>query len=193
MGNQWFTSDLHLGHRFVAGLRGFDDPAEHDRVILANLRAALRPGDVLWCLGDLSVGPVEARERALGLLGELFRETGVTAHLITGNHDACHPMHRRSHLHQREYLEVFASVQPYQRLSWDGDEVWLCHFPRPGFDHEGMASRHDELRLDVPQLVHGHLHSASPVTGPGMVDVGLDAWDLHPVPQARVQKTLAGA
>lgn len=190
MGNQWFTSDLHLGHRFVAGLRGFDDPDEHDEVILGNLRDALRPGDVLWCLGDLAVS---SPRRALDLLGELFDDTGVTAHLIAGNHDPCHPMHRKGYQHQKAYLEIFDSVQPYQRTEWSGHEVWLSHFPRPGFDHHGVESRHDNLRLDVPWLVHGHLHSASPVTGPGMVDVGLDAWDLRPVDQAMVRTTLFGS
>ncbi|MDN6439401.1 MAG: metallophosphoesterase family protein [Corynebacterium nuruki] len=190
MGQQWYTSDLHLGHRLVSGLRGFEDTDEHDRAILGNLREALRPGDVLWCLGDLAVG---SPTRAIDLLGALFEETGVTAHLIAGNHDACHPMHRKGYLHQQAYLTCFASVQPYQKMVWAGEDVWLSHFPRPGHDHEGMASRHDELRLDVPLLVHGHLHSDRPVTGPGMVDVGLDAWELRPVPRDRVQQTLFGA
>lgn len=192
MGNQWFTSDLHLGHRRVSTLRGFSDPDEHDRVVLDNLRAVLVPGDMLWCLGDLNVGAPETRERALSLLGDLFRDAGIAAHLIAGNHDACHPMHRKGYLLQSEYLKVFASVQPYQRLTWAGREVWLSHFPRPGLDHEGMESRNDNIRLDVPWLVHGHLHSASPVTGDGMVDVGLDAWGLRPVHQATVQDTLFG-
>ncbi|MGO1949749.1 MAG: metallophosphoesterase family protein [Mycobacteriaceae bacterium] len=193
MGQQWFTSDLHLGHRFVAGLRGFVDTGEHDRVILDNLAGALRPGDVVWVLGDISCGPRDDEDRAIALLAELFTRAGVTAHLISGNHDSSHPLHRRSHARQRDYLQAFTSVQPFQRMTWQKRELWLCHFPRPGLDHDDMSSRHDNVRLDVPLLVHGHLHSDSPVTGPGMVDVGVDAWDLHPVSQTQVQQTLFGS
>lgn len=34
----WTVSDLHLGHRLVAGMRGFDTTEEHDRVVQENLR-----------------------------------------------------------------------------------------------------------------------------------------------------------
>ncbi|HJC86128.1 MAG TPA: metallophosphoesterase family protein [Candidatus Corynebacterium faecigallinarum] len=190
MGQQWFTSDLHLGHRFVSDLRGFDDTEEHDRVILDNLGSALRPGDAVWVLGDISCGPREHEDRAIGLLAELFDTAGVTAHLVAGNHDSCHPLHRRAHQRQRDYLQAFASVQAYQRMVWRKQELWLSHFPRPGLDHDDMSSRHDNVRLNVPLLVHGHLHSPTPVTGPGMVDVGVDAWGLRPVSQARVQEIL---
>lgn len=190
MGQQWFTSDLHLGHRLVSNLRGFSDTDDHDRVILGNLAESLRPGDVVWVLGDISCGPRVDEDRAIGLLADQFADAGVTAHLISGNHDSCHPLHRRSHLRQRDYLRAFDSVQPYQRMVWRKQELWLCHFPRPGLDHEDMASRHDELRLDVPLLVHGHLHSDTPETGRGMVDVGVDAWNLRPVTQGRVQDVL---
>ena len=38
---QWFTSDLHLAHPFVAKLRGFEDYREHDRHIIRNLMALI--------------------------------------------------------------------------------------------------------------------------------------------------------
>ena len=176
----WFTSDLHLGHPFVAELRGYDrgdaDVERHDAAILGNLTAALSPGDTLWVLGDISSGWGPQEERALSLLHDTLLDLDVTAHLIAGNHDTCHPLHANSATRQRRFLEVFDSVQPYQCIvPWDpdGDGVadnedlakkadsevaWLCHFPRPGQDHEGMESRYDNLRLDVPFVIHGHLH-----------------------------------
>lgn len=189
MAQTWYTSDLHLGHPFVAGLRGFNDVEEHDRVILHNLSQALSPGDTLWVLGDISSGWAPQEQRALRLLKELFtplRHTGDAAepvrfHLISGNHDSSHPLHEHSSESQADFLDVFDSVQSFQYAIWEGQDYWMCHFPRPGYDHEGMVSRHDPLRLDVPHLVHGHLHSIEPVTGPGQVDVGVDAWDLSPV------------
>lgn len=184
----WFTSDLHLGHRFVAGTRGFPDTATHDETVLRNLREAVEPGDRLWVLGDLSVGGGADERRALELLG--VHLPGVEMHLIAGNHDSCHPLHKSAFKQQRGFLEVFTSVQAYQKQRWQGSEVWLSHFPRPGQDHEGTPSRFDELRLAVPYIVHGHLHSPVPQVEEGQVDVGLDAWELHPVRHEEVQGLL---
>lgn len=182
----WFTSDLHLGHRFVARLRGME-VAVHDRQVLAGIQS-LPPGDRLWILGDLSRGAPEEERRALDLLARHGEH--LEMHLIAGNHDSCHPIHKSAFRMQKHFFEVFASVQAYQKLRWEGRSVYLSHFPRPGLDHEGMESRHDEVRLRVDNLVHGHLHQSHPDTGPGMVDVGLDAWGLRPVRQEVVQDLL---
>ena len=196
MGTTWFTSDLHLGHPFVAELRGFADVERHDRVILDNLMSCLRPGDTLWFLGDISSGWGPQEERALSLFDATLRplrdhpDKPLALHMISGNHDTSHPLHKDAYLRQPRFLEVFDSVQAAQSAQWREQEVWFSHFPRPGYDHEGMDSRHDELRLDVPFLVHGHLHSAQPVTGQGQVDVGVDAWDLAPVKQSKVEELL---
>ncbi len=198
----WFTSDLHLGHPFVAELRGFSNVEEHDRQILDGVTAAVKPGDVLWVLGDISSGWGPQEDRALELLDATFtsirsafnsdrgNEAPGGIHLISGNHDSCHPIHLEAFTAQRKFLEVFDSVQSAQKLEWSGREVWLNHFPRPGFDHEGMSSRHDEIRLSAPHIVHGHLHSSHPIVGPGLVDVGLDAWELKPVAQDKVNDQL---
>ncbi|WP_074506938.1 metallophosphoesterase [Corynebacterium glutamicum] len=188
MTDMWFSSDLHLGHKFVASMRGFDDPDEHDEVILSNFENTIGPDDVLWILGDLSSGAHRAEERALSLMAE--RLGGVVKHLVPGNHDSCHPMYRHAYKRQRRFLEVFDSVQAFQRMKWDDEDVYLSHFPRPGQDHPGMESRFDDLRLRVPLLVHGHLHSQFPMTGPGQVDVGVEAWGLKPAPRELVQLKL---
>ena len=99
----WFTSDLHLGHPFVAELRGYGNSGEidadverHDETILNNLTSALAPGDTLWVLGDISSGWGPQEERALDLLAQAFSGLDVTVHLIAGNHDSCHPLHANS-------------------------------------------------------------------------------------------------
>lgn len=180
----------------MANLRGFDDVEGHDQRILDNLRDTLASGDTLWVLGDCSSGWGPQEERALKLLDATFTELrtqrGIdfSAHLISGNHDSCHPMYTDSATAQRDFLRIFDSVQPFQYYEFAGEPAWLCHFPRPGFDHEGMDSRHDELRLSVDRLIHGHLHSATPITGHGQVDVGLDAWNMAPVSERDVHEAL---
>ncbi|MFP7364309.1 metallophosphoesterase family protein [Corynebacterium callunae] len=188
MSATWFSSDLHLGHSFVASLRGFEDPEDHDEVILGNLEKLLQAGDTLWILGDISSGSRGAEERALSLIGN--RLGGVEKHLIAGNHDSCHPLFRDAYKRQARFLEVFDSVQSAQRMKWEGEDVYLSHFPRPGQDHQGMPSRYDELRLNVPLLIHGHLHSQFPMTARGQVDVGVEAWNLQPAPEHLVRQRL---
>lgn len=188
MATTWFTSDLHLGHQFLADIRGFDSTDEHDETVLGHLDDAVRPGDTLWILGDLSSGRSEAEERALNLIGRQL--AGIEKHLVAGNHDSCHPLFRSAFRRQRRFLEVFDSVQAFQKLRWEGEDVYMCHFPRPGQDHVGMPSRYDDLRLRVPLLIHGHLHSQFPMTARGQVDVGVEAWDLKPVPLEIVRQTL---
>lgn len=200
MATTWFTSDLHLGHPFIAELRGFAEVEEHDRVILDNLAKSLNSGDELWVLGDISSGWEPQEERALNQLAELFAQfrggaDPLRAYLISGNHDSSHPLHEWAYTRQPRFLEVFDAVQERQVMHWqdpqgEDREVWLSHFPRPGYEHAGMESRFDELRLNVPYLLHGHLHSSAPVTAPGQVDMGVEAWGLAPVEQAEVMATL---
>src|SRR5437762_12320090 len=114
----WFTSDLHFGHRLVAGIRGFDSTDEHDEHLMSEWRKRVKPDDQVWVLGDLACSsPTHALELIQWLPG--------TKHLISGNHDNCHPMHRDSHKWQPKYLAAFASVQPFARRRIDGREILL--------------------------------------------------------------------
>ena len=145
MPTTWFTSDLHLGHPFVAELRGFDDVEEHDRVILNNLRDSVRPGDTLWVLGDISSGWRPQEERALELLDDLLtplRQASepLHVHLISGNHDSCHSLHEKAYERQARFLEVFDSVQDQHRVETQQ------------LGHQHGAERHDhELGDDTHQ------------------------------------------
>jgi calcineurin-like phosphoesterase family protein len=190
--NTWFTSDVHIGHRLVAELRGFgDDVAAHDQAIAAAWDVVGKD-DTVWVLGDLAVSsPV----RALALLADLPGEK----HLIWGNHDQGHPMHRDAHRRARKYLEVFASVQAFSRRRVAGREVLLSHFPYIG-DTTGRAKdRHTQYRLrdeGVP-IIHGHTHSRfavsyarqEPYPTPGTLQlhVGVDAHAMRLVPLAWVE------
>lgn len=158
---RYYTSDLHLGHALVAETRGyFGDVSEHDTAVLDSLRDELNPkGDQLWILGDLSGGSKRMTERALDLLAAL----PFPKHLILGNHDPGHPMHRDAWKWQRRYLDVFESIQPFARQRFTVDdfrhEVMLSHFPYDG-DHTEEA-RYSQYRLrDCGRwLLHGHTHS----------------------------------
>jgi calcineurin-like phosphoesterase family protein len=186
MSNTWLISDLHISHRNLAKLRGFDATdegiAEHDGVLAMNWDARIGPKDHVWVLGDLCLGGkgLRADRRAL----EWIQERPGTKYLIAGNHDSIHPMHSKAHKYMRMYLEAFETVQQSAVLKIEGHRVWLSHFPFAGAGDHTYEERYTSWRFPYTPnqfLIHGHTHSSERRRG-RMIHVGLDAWDLHPVP-----------
>jgi calcineurin-like phosphoesterase family protein len=103
-----------------------------------------------------------------------------TKHLIAGNHDPCHPMHRDAHKWQAAYLQVFASVQPFARRRIRNQDVLLSHFPYVKDRHEARYMQY-RLRDEGAWLLHGHTHQSEQRREGREIHVGLDAWDLTPV------------
>ncbi len=186
-----FTSDLHFGHRKAAEHRGFSGTLDHDAAIITGWESVVLPGDQVWILGDLAVSNPH---HALNVLASLPGEK----HLVLGNHDKAHPMHRDAHLRAGKYLDVFASVAQSARRRIDGTEVLLSHFP---YHRDRGPVRHTQWRLrdEGRWLLHGHTHGPERVTltrHPEIISenlsdllslttreihVGVDAWDLAPV------------
>lgn len=170
----WFTSDLHIGHRMVAGLRGFADTASHDDDIAVAWDDVVREGDQVWILGDLSAGGGASWRNAL----EWLNLRRGDKHLVAGNHDPVHPMHRDAHKHHGS--DVLRSAAQSARRRINGTEVLLSHFPYSG-DHT-ERQRFDQWRLPdhgVP-ILHGHSHSREKLSrspaGTLQIHVGIDAW-----------------
>lgn len=175
--NLWFVSDPHWGHDWVSQLRGYKTSQDHDAWLLDTLQSTFKKNDTVWWLGDLAMAnPTYALALTNTLPG--------THHLVAGNHDQCHPMHRNAHSHTAQYLNVFKSVQAFARRKINGQDVLLSHFPyseAANADHTHMP-RYVQYRfpdLGTP-LIHGHTHGqerlTSTVHNTQQVHVGLDAW-----------------
>lgn len=193
MSNIYFTSDLHFGHRLVAKIRGFGDDdeatARHDGAICDNWRSTVTDRDVVYVLGDLCISDLA---NALGLLDMLPGKK----HLIWGNHDAGHPMHKNWRSQQGRFLDVFATANVHATVKLGQQKLMLSHFPYDGDTDGRDHDRHEEWRLrdaGIP-LIHGHVHSSTQFTassiGTPQVHVGVDAWGLKPVDLRRVQDLL---
>lgn len=181
-----YWSDLHLGHDFVAKLRGFNDgpvlsaSKSHDHHISLVWRRHIKPKDHIWLLGDISGGRNE--DYALEFIAAM---PGIK-HLIAGNHDSVASIHRNAWKRQAKFLEVFASVQDFARHKVQKQDFLLSHYPYNG-DHAGRADRYAEYRLPdqgIP-LVHGHVHDAwnqatTYERDTPMLNVGVDHWFDRP-------------
>lgn len=167
-----FTADPHFFHRLVAEHRGFDTTEDMNDALVENWRRVVRPDDDVWVLGDLTLSNITG---SLAIIESLPGRK----HLIAGNHDACHPMHRSAHKWQSTYLRVFASVQPFARRKIAGQFVLLSHFPYHRDRHEVRYTQW-RLRDEGGWLLHGHTHGKEQREG-REIHVGVDAWDLTPV------------
>jgi calcineurin-like phosphoesterase family protein len=179
----WFVSDLHLGHKLVSEKRGYIDVADHDAAVMTSLDQVTWD-DVLWILGDVTC--TGNRDRLLELLAVLEKHP-ARKHLVTGNHDPVHPMHRESHKWQSIYQSVFDSVQAFARVRVRGTDqnvpkrnILLSHFPYSGDSLD--SDRYAQYRLPdlgLP-LVHGHTHSSERLSrspkGTLQINVCWEAW-----------------
>lgn len=166
----WLSSDWHFNHPYVARLRGYETAEEHDAELIDRINAHVTPKDTLWFLGDLNMKDLT------GALEKVDRING-TKHMVFGNHDAGHPMHRRAHTQQKRYLESFHSTQTQAMLRRGDERLMLSHFPYSG-DHPGTPDRYTEWRPNLPMvpgpLAHGHVHDAWRLGDFHTYNVGVD-------------------
>lgn len=200
MSEVWYTSDLHIGHRLVAGKRGFwnedevddegncdPDTESHDRTIAENWDRVVGPKDTVWILGDISVN---GKQYALDWIGE----RPGTRHLVTGNHDPVHPQYRTSQKAFPHWLYYFDTIQPFARRKLSGIDYLMSHYPYWSFGdgpERTKPPRDEQYRLPdlgMP-LLHGHTHGTEREHSSSF-HVGLDAWDLQLVPQSVVHDWL---
>lgn len=185
----FYTSDVHIGHRLVSGLRGFENTDDHDRTLGERWDEMVTEQDTVYVLGDISIN---GGDRAL----DWIMDRRGTKHLVSGNHDPVHPMHRTATKYLPKFLRAFDTVQPFLRRKLAGEDVLLSHFPYAswGDGQERPGSRYDQYRLpDMGlRLLHGHTHGQERAHGHSL-HVGVDAWGLKPVPQEVVQSWVEGS
>ena len=202
----FFTSDLHIGHKLVSGIRGFGWPKTarlrewdyveiglHDATIANNWDSVIGEDDEVWILGDLSInsGPHVA---------EWIEKRPGRKHLVSGNHDKSHtalfPKYAEAKV--AEWAPYFESIQDEATLEIGGKIVTLSHFPywswgdgpdtrgdrEPGFRPRYPKVRPPEGKKTI--LLHGHTHGLERAHERSL-HIGLDAWGLQLVPMSTVE------
>lgn len=179
------------------------DVERHDHTVIGHINARVGKQDELYILGDLSSGGATNLRRALSLLDGLHVPPS-RRHLVLGNHDGF----RMKPSNAADIAVRFGSVSNNLFMDIDGIPAVLSHVPRyeylDGSVREGMASNSLEktLRKHAPRVPHGivihlygHTHGRSPdeFHDGWSLNVGLDAWRLHPVSEDEVRKALLAA
>lgn len=170
----FFTSDTHYGHvNLCSGesvwvdklsqCRQFDSVKDMNDAIVNNINDVVGENDILWHLGDFSLGKKENVN--------IFREriNCKNINLILGNHDQ-----RISK--DKELQKLFNSVSVgygwpmFKDTKIQGTRLMMLHFPMMVWDNHKNGTIH----------LHGHCHgslSDKSLTKRKIIDVGIDA---HP-------------
>jgi calcineurin-like phosphoesterase family protein len=183
----WFTSDWHLNHRNIIEYcnRPFEDVVQMNLELIDRFNAAVKPGDLVYDLGDFSMNDKVVPWAMKRLNGKRV--------LIPGNHDRCYRKHRGFASWSRQYVEWgFAEVRQAHELEIDGKSVRLDHMPYS--DDLGRHEKYAEYRPkdDGRWLLCGHVHGAW-AERERMVNVGVDVRGYKPIHIDEVAKLIASA
>ncbi len=182
MGRVWLSSDHHFGHKSIAVHRGFgEDVDAHDETICENYSKVIREDDIVYFLGDISVGGLKNETHALDIIKRLPGRKRI----IYGNHDSPSAIHSKPWKYISLYQEVFEWGGEYLKHKIDGRVVELCHYPFKR-DHTSEPRFPEHRRPDYGQFIcHGHVHDDIVKQGK-QIHIGLDAHGLNPVSQEEV-------
>ncbi len=156
----WFTSDLHLGHANIIKYseRPFASIQEHDELLVKAWNDRVRPGDLVYCLGDFALCDVERATRlASRLSGQKY--------MVWGNHDK---YSRKS----AEFCAQWIWARDLADITVGSQRIVLCHFAMRTWNqsHRGAWN------------LHGHSHGSLPDDPHALqLDVGVDCWGYAPV------------
>lgn len=180
--SRFFTSDNHFWHQNIlkyCPLRPWKTVEEMNEGMVQNWNAVVSPEDEVYHIGDFAMAfrPVELYTRRLN---------GIK-HLITGNHDFCSPIHKKSktpdkwHEWTQKYLDNgWATVAQVDAVML-GDQIKfrMAHLPyieTSSYEDQRHAKWREED--DGTPLLCGHVHShwitRRTDKGTLMVNVGID-------------------
>jgi calcineurin-like phosphoesterase family protein len=156
MNNVFFTSDLHLGHENIlthcSKTRIFKSIEEHDNYIIENWNNLIPRKSLTYIIGDF----------AFKNHRKYFHRLNGKKILIKGNHDE---------MGQEDY-RLFSEVHNLLTRKFNHRLITMCHYCL----HSWQGMMHNALHL------HGHSHGRIDEGNHIRFDVGLDCWNLMPVP-----------
>ena len=177
----FFYSDPHFGHEQIITncRRPFRDSDHMTESLISNYNDCVGEDQLVVWVGDCFFGKKsESREILAALNGEKI--------LVKGNHDA-----KEHSMFNLGFDFVCRRID----LLIHGEKVTICHFPFRFSWLQRLFAKHDDrfpgrrAKNDGQWLIHGHSHGKVKVRD-RQIDVGVDAWDYHPVPMRRIESII---
>ena len=155
MSTVFFTSDTHYSHTGVIQYsnRPFPDVEEMNEAMVRAWNDRVRPGDLVYHLGDFSFDRDDKRtiQYAKRLMGNKY--------LVFGNHD-------KKLRKNQEFLSQWVWARDLEGIKVGDQRIVLCHYAMLTWNqsHRGAWQ------------LHGHSHGSLPVDVRSLrMDVGVDA------------------
>lgn len=174
----FICSDEHYNHANILKFcptRLYKDVAEMNQALINNHNSVVSPNDEVIHLGDFSMKP--------DVVKNILSQLNGTHILIPGNHDRCHPCHKKNKKAIQEYLDYgFKEIIVEQSINIEGlGMVKFNHLPYidPGWD-DIRYSQFKPKPTGEKYLFHGHVHNSWKTKG-NMINLGVDVWDYKPV------------
>lgn len=145
--SQWFTSDLHLGHKAATKYRPFET-LEEMKERLYGMFDVVKKGDFVYILGDVAYEAEDAKE----LFEYLILKKKVSdLYVIEGNHDN-HWMGKIGDIenHKRFHVCQTKTLTPQKTPGCD-NTLFLSHYPQIIYN----KSHYGAYQL------HGHGHATT--------------------------------
>lgn len=168
--NFWFTSDTHFDHANIIRYsnRPFADVDEMNEALIANWNACVKPGDVVYHLGDFALARKVSSDRVRRLRERLHG----SIHLVVGNHDSAATVN----------ADCWTWVGDYKRIKIAGQRIVLLHYAMRVWHGQHRGAWH----------LYGHSHGNLPDDPESKsFDVGVDACDYRPVHFDEVAERMA--
>lgn len=162
----WFTSDT-----FFFDLRGEDSdffyyPEEKNEFIIQEWNKFVRPRDIVYHLGNFSVGNKKETEKILSSLHGRIN-------LIVGSEDS------RSNI--LGLKNMLSSTNYRLEMTVDNHLITLNHYPQLRWNSDDMSNS---------WMIHGYtMHQSPPINGKLMLDVGFSGFN-RPINFDEVQKIM---
>lgn len=175
--NIFLTSDQHYNHTriltYCAQTRPYSSVEEMNEDIIKNHNTLVKDNDTVYHLGDFCLGEKYVKEHLARLNGKHI--------LIAGNHDACFFGKKGWESARKKYYSYgFESVYDGYLFPYKDNFIHFHHFPYAAEKSPEFESKYNGYRPkrtnDVVLLCHGHTHQENIITGPGMINIGIDAW-----------------
>ena len=199
----YFTADLHLGHKRINELAGrpFESVEEMNETIIKRWNQTVSKDDSVFVLGDIVMGNFKENIKLIELLNG-------NKYMVAGNHDRIFVGNTDYSKRREEFVKAYQDVG-FKIIS-DGPPCFynggymlnrqmfkvkfnVSHFPYSGDSHD--EDRYVDFRPEFvpysPWLIHGHVHERWKVDG-YQINVGVDVWDFTPVSLQQIATIMRG-